>query len=265
MANAAAHRLATWFASPAGARVLAEEVEVLSGIVRRIHGDALLWLGCDQGLDSVVRGSMVRHRILGALSSVETDTEQSVICCMHDELPFANGSMDAVILRHALETAADPRTVLREATRAIAPGGRLVIATFNPWSLWGLRRLYAGAVPDALRGLTLVAPYRLLDWLTLLGFDLNAAPEFRAYGLPLLERSNADSATRHNALERFLIRRRVPFGGVMILSATKRALAGRLRRDRIIRLAPQPFGRPAYNRGNVIKLPVPQNRRGLGD
>ena len=245
--------------------MLAEEVEALSGIVRRIHGDALLWLGCDQGLDSVVRGSMVRHRILAALSSVETETEQSVIRCLHDELPFANGSMDAVVLRHALETAADPRTVLREATRAIAPGGRLVIATFNPWSLWGLRRLYAGAVPDALRGLTLVAPYRLLDWLTLLGFDLNTPPEFRAYGLPLLDRSDPNSAARHNALERWLIRRRVPFGGVMILSATKRALAGRLRRERVTRLAPQPFGRPAYNRSNVIKLPIPQSRRGLGD
>ncbi|MGA0840513.1 MAG: class I SAM-dependent methyltransferase [Pseudomonadales bacterium] len=256
----------TWFASPAGAGVLAEEVQVLTGIVRRVHGDALLWLGCDQGLDTVVRGTMVRHRIVGALPAVEIDTEQPVIRCVPDELPFANGSMDAVVLRHALETAEDPRTVLREAARVIAPGGRLVIATFNPVSLWGLRRLYAGAVPDAFRGLKLIAPYRLIDWLTLLGFDLAAAsPDYRAYGLPFSDRSKDRLELRHNAFERWLIRRRVPFGGIMFVAATKRAFAGRMQRERVTRLASPPFGRPAYNRGNVIKLPVSHSRRGRSD
>lgn len=224
-----------------------------------------------------IRGSLVRHRIYGAhsdyaadlgLSHVEphTEPERSVVQCQYDELPFANGSLDAVVLHHALDTAADPRSVLRETSRVLAPGGRLIIAAFNPLSIWGLRRLYASVMPDVLRGMHMIAPFRLTDWLLLLGFELQAPPSYCLYGLAS-KRSSQKRAVAGEGLEGWLVDRQWPVGGVQLISATKRAYASLIERRRAQRQPPAAFVRPAYNqhvafvgeaavaRNNIIRLP----------
>ena len=60
--------------------------------------------------------------------------------CDFDALPFANHSLDLVVLPHALELARDPHLTLREVERVLVPEGRVVIIGFNPASLWGLRQ-----------------------------------------------------------------------------------------------------------------------------
>lgn len=88
-----------------------------------------------------------------------------------DALPFASGSLDLVVLPHVLEFAARPHQVLREVERVLVAEGSVVISGFNPYSLWGLRRLAArrkGVVPWS--GQYLSVP-RIRDWLTLLGFE----------------------------------------------------------------------------------------------
>lgn len=98
-------------------------------------------------------------------------------------LPFAEGSLDLVVLPHTLEFSADPHHVLREVERVLVPEGRVVISGFHPHSLWGLRqgrarlasRLGLGGMgvgrlylPEAGE---FIAPGRLKDWLRLLSFD----------------------------------------------------------------------------------------------
>ena len=53
-------------------------------------------------------------------------------------LPFADGVFDRMILLHALEEADNPRLLLREAWRVLAPEGRIIIATTNRKSLWSV-------------------------------------------------------------------------------------------------------------------------------
>lgn len=53
-------------------------------------------------------------------------------------LPFGDGVFDRVILLHALEEADNPRLILREAWRVLAPEGRIVVATANRRSFWSL-------------------------------------------------------------------------------------------------------------------------------
>lgn len=63
-----------------------------------------------------------------------------VISCA-DAWPFADHELDFVILRHALESSVDPRALLHEAVRVLAPGGQLLITGFHPCSLWHLHML----------------------------------------------------------------------------------------------------------------------------
>src|SRR4051794_1816653 len=53
------------------------------------------------------------------------------------ELPFADYSIDRVVLVHALETSEEVRAMLKEIWRVLAGGGRLVIIAPNRRGLWG--------------------------------------------------------------------------------------------------------------------------------
>lgn len=47
------------------------------------------------------------------------------------ELPFADASFDTVFVMHALAYTADPSSVISEASRVLAPGGRLVVVALK--------------------------------------------------------------------------------------------------------------------------------------
>lgn len=88
-----------------------------------------------------------------------------------EQLPFAATSLDLVVLPHVLEFAANPHQILREVERVLVPEGHVVITGFNPYSLWGARRVAArGTAAFPWRG-SYMSVLRLRDWLKLLGFE----------------------------------------------------------------------------------------------
>jgi SAM-dependent methyltransferase len=59
------------------------------------------------------------------------------IAFVHDEdLPLADGSVDRLLLAHALETSPKARRLMREAWRVLADGGRLVALVPNRRGVW---------------------------------------------------------------------------------------------------------------------------------
>ena len=87
-------------------------------------------------------------------------------------LPLATGSVDALILTHALEQVAEPHALLRECARVLNARGQVVILAFNPLSLWALRQGLPMRRTPAFRPCS--APpsaSRLYDWLRLLEFE----------------------------------------------------------------------------------------------
>lgn len=54
------------------------------------------------------------------------------------ELPFADGSLDRVLLIHGLETSRHPKRLMREIWRVLADGGRLLAVVPNRRGLWSL-------------------------------------------------------------------------------------------------------------------------------
>ena len=164
---------------------LGRDVSRESATYRRVHGDAMLWVGCHGDITRTVRGCMVRNRLFASEIQGGGPDDLSSLCCALEALPLPNNSLDAMVLHHALEVSADARSGLREAARVLVPGGRLVICGFNPMSLWGLRRLYAQVSDDAFTGTHWVTAVRLLDW----------ARQYRAHSIMSLARTRTPAST----------------------------------------------------------------------
>lgn len=177
-----------WFGSPPGRYLLAWEQERYDELVADIFGYHALQLGMP-GLAGL-RANRMPHRWL-ALGADEAQLpmppagDEGVAPALLAEavaLPFAEASLDLLILPHTLEISVDPHAALREVYRVLVPEGRVVISGLNPLSLWGLRqwreRLYRRCggggqlyLPEVGEFLT---PGRLRDWLRLLGFELES-------------------------------------------------------------------------------------------
>jgi len=253
-------QLAEWFREPAGQRLLQEEAASLGRLARRFHGDTLLWAGCHELATDTVRGCMIRHRFYAAFGLEAAHPEDlATLCCDLPALPLPNNSVDAMVFHHGLEACGDPRGALREAARVLHPGGRLVICAFNPVSLAGLRRVYAGFVDDAFSGSHWVRSGRLLDWLAVLGFEIQGRVQYLSYSLPF-KRSGGSGADGRTA--RLMRRYQPPFGSVYVLSALKQAIAVRPQwqpsRLAAAKLTPAGYSKAAVARatpGQVIPFP----------
>ena len=143
-----------------------------------------------------------------------------------EELPFAEQSIDLILLPHVLELAGDPYQTLREVNRVLRPDGRVIISGLNPISLWGARQA-AGRpfgryyMPDERR---MIGPPRLKDWLRLLSFEIDSI-RYGCYRPPL---TSAKAFERGQFLERAGDRWWPICGAVYVLSAIKRVRAMRL-------------------------------------
>lgn len=152
-----------------------------------------------------------RKTLVGCLPDAPTD---GLILADAQQLPVVADSVDVVVLVHTLDFSPDPHQVLREVERVLIPEGRVIVIGFNPFSLWGLWRLFRrwrGNVPWC--GHFLSYP-RLNDWLTLLGLDVERMDvmEFR----PPTRSGNLD------AIERLGRRAWPMLAGVYMVRAVKR-------------------------------------------
>ena len=93
-------------------------------------------------------------------------------------------SLDIVILPHVLEYSLEPHQVLREVERVLIAEGHVVILGFNPWSFWNLFRVFNFWKKPAPWNSHFLAASRVIDWLTLLGFDV-VQQEGYFYQLPI--------------------------------------------------------------------------------
>ena len=111
-------------------------------------------------------------------------------------LPFPAESLDLVTLPHALDSAPSAHQTLREAARVLVPEGRLILTVFNPLSLWWMRQkaVGAGLRPYLPTHTSPVPLYRLKDWLTLLGFEIDG-------GLQAMDYSALTTSLAENKLD----------------------------------------------------------------
>ena len=125
-----------WFDSPLGRILLRTETELLIHGVRRCHGDMMLWLGPVPLPKVELDRCMVRHRFYGSMGGQVWPADGGSAAVTYsgciEALPLAPASMDAIVLHHALDCCRDPRMAMREVSKALRPGGRLLVCGFNP-------------------------------------------------------------------------------------------------------------------------------------
>lgn len=187
-----------WFDSPPGRYLLAWEQARFDEAVADIFGYHSLQLGMPL-LDGL-RANRMPHQWLamgqegiavqpdGAEAGVRPPQRRSADFFAESvALPFAEASLDLLVLPHTLELSIDPHATLREVERVLVPEGRVVISGLNPTSLWGLRQWRARMLQRVGKG-SLYLPdvgefigyRRMRDWLRLLSFEVESA-QFGCY------------------------------------------------------------------------------------
>ncbi|QWD97440.1 methyltransferase domain-containing protein [Polynucleobacter sp. MG-6-Vaara-E2] len=217
-----------WLQSPPGRYVLRWEQQCFDQIVADVFGFHALQIGLPQ-MNALSENRMPLHALLiHANDNLEYASRFNwhLIEGNTSELPFANESLDLVVLPHVLEFAADPHQILREVDRILRPEGRLVISGFNPASLWGARQYLSRLIgnPFLPRDGQFISLIRVKDWLQLLNYSLDRG-HFGCYKFPLHGES---SMSRMEFLESMGNRWWPIFGAVFLVSAIKRHKGMRL-------------------------------------
>ena len=220
--------LGHWLETPAGSYVRAWQQARLDLLTADIFGFNAMQIGLPQ-IDAL-QANRMPHKWLSDTRRPDPE-DKSVrvpIVVVHDfaELPFASQSLDLVVLPHVLEFAEEPHQVLREVERVLIPEGQLIVAGFNPASMWGLRQV-AGRLTGAhfmpQHGEFISLP-RLKDWMKLLNMEVNRG-HFGCYAPPCAtERWLSRFAFMEKAGDRWW----PYFGAVYIVQAIKRVRGMRL-------------------------------------
>jgi SAM-dependent methyltransferase len=155
-----------WFETPLGLSLVARELAFFDAEVADIFGFHALQFGLAD-VDFLRANRMPSRAAIGIDGPVRLRAD---FC----ELPVATGSVDLVVLPHALEFSHNPHQLLREVQRVLMPEGHIVISGFNPWSLWGATRAFSRHDPDYPWCGQFISLPRIKDWLSLLNFEVSA-------------------------------------------------------------------------------------------
>jgi len=223
-----ANSLSEWFASEQGGYVLKREQDYFDHTVADIFGFNAVQLGLPE--QDFLHNSRIPLRFSAGNQS---GNSVRLVCT---ELPFACDSLDLVLLPHVLEFSDNPHQIIREVERVLMPEGNLIISGFNPFSLWGMKRVLGRKHGYPWSG-NFINLARMKDWLALLGFEV-VGGRFAAYAPPL---QNAKLLERFAFMEKAGDRWWAVSGGVYFLHAIKRVPGMRL-------IEPQ------WNKGLVSKL-----------
>lgn len=102
--------------------------------------DKVLEVGCGAGYYS---GS-IKGRYIGSditLSEVRPGLTRRVdLVCDSQYLPFKSDSLDMVFSVSAVDYIADPQLFFRESHRILKDGGRILVITYNFYTLWKIHR-----------------------------------------------------------------------------------------------------------------------------
>jgi SAM-dependent methyltransferase len=198
-----------------GQYALARETEYFDRVVADLFGYNAFQLGLPE--HDLLRASRIPLRCRVAHSGAVA------LRADFRDLPIASNSVDLILLPHVLEFSDHPHQILREVARVLLPEAHVVITCFNPWSLWGAKRVLVRGDDYPWHGRFINLP-RLKDWLTLLGLEIDGG-QMSCYAPPCGQQKWLD---RFGFMEKAGDRWWPIAGGVYFLQAVKRVRGMRL-------------------------------------
>jgi ubiquinone/menaquinone biosynthesis C-methylase UbiE len=149
-----AQRYRAWRMRTLGVVTERLEVAAVMEFLGPVEGKRFLDAGCGDGTYSIAaaeRGAMVTGvdlsddmlavaRERSAARGVTVDWRQGDVMA----LPFPDSSFDLAIAITLLCLVPDPRGAVRELSRVLVPGGRLVVGDLHRWSFWAAQRRIRG-------------------------------------------------------------------------------------------------------------------------
>jgi SAM-dependent methyltransferase len=188
---------ANWYHTQLGQALLRVEHEYLAENLTKLVGLYLLQMG-GPAITVTQFWEALSFKTLLYLSpninDLSTNLQQrdtAAICGEFDDLPFLSDSMDAVLIEHVLEFTSKPHMILEEIYHALRVGGSVIILGFNPYSLWGLSKLFKKR--HAALGLwhgRFISAGRIKNWLEQLGFQVEKRSSFYFSSPSLQEHGN---------------------------------------------------------------------------
>ncbi|MAA63437.1 MAG: SAM-dependent methyltransferase [Alteromonadaceae bacterium] len=235
----------TWFQSPLGRALLADQRRKVEWVTREFTGAHQLLVSVSHRLPIATTTDFSMRMM--TTPRWAANLSDGVVVSDAAELPFPSESMDLVVLHHTHDFAEQPHQVVREATRVLRSSGHLIIIGFNPIGLWGIRKLISRR-RHAPWGGRFVSPGRVEDWLNLLDCELGDV--CRGFHRPPIRKAHA--LDRLGFMERLFNRLPLPGGAYYCISAEKRVLARTETRRRWRKQAKQPVAMPVA--GSVSAL-----------
>lgn len=123
-----------------GNKLLETEERVFSHLLQKHFGKHVLLIGVPHQYPLLSSTLLPCHSLITPFISQEK--KSCFIEGDFHELPIMTGSVDLVMLPHTLELVDNPRQLLSEACRVIKPEGLIILCGFNPYSLWGVKKLF---------------------------------------------------------------------------------------------------------------------------
>ena len=205
--------LQRWWQEALGAALLGAESELLTEALEDVFGWEFLQVGAWGNARELLAGSRTRRQTILAAAKFERGPD---VIGRASALPIVSDSVDAVLLPHTLEFAADPYSIVREVDRVLVAEGQLIVMGFRPWSLWGLRASASrSGFPPGMR--RVLSQGRVEEWLELLGYEIVARRRY-LYASPWSHPSAGEPGAR--ILRRGLVNPLPP--GAYLLKARKR-------------------------------------------
>lgn len=212
--------LKDWFSTPVGATLLNQEKTLLDKHLTKLFGYYLVQVG-QVSAESLLHVSRVKTKIIIDNQMIPDHPELQVVADL-DFLPFRHESLDVIVMPHTLESVADPYHLVRQVDSMLRAEGALVITGFNPLGCSLLRSRFSSA-RIGLRRANKIKMHRIIDWLNLLGYDIQVAQHgpISCFG----KRSGRVESWFWSWVERFekwLDKAGIHLGNVYILVAKKR-------------------------------------------
>jgi len=215
--SGAAGAVRAWFRAVPGRLLLEQEHTLLEQQLPDLFGYYLVQLGFLGEVPEASLAARIRERLVIGVDGPVPGGVTPVAAHL-TRLPIRTDSVDAVLLTHTLDFAADPHQVLREVDRILIPEGRLILIGFNSLSLWGLRRLWPPSRKRIPWNARFIGALRIQDWLRLLGFEIELT-HYLMFSPPL----RREGVMRRLAfLDRLGTRCCLPLGGAYMIRAVKR-------------------------------------------